>query len=187
MFCPNCGSPILKLNQRFCHICGINLSMVFNRPQLRTERSQDGAIAKSQLTPAYPGFPSNQQIQVKTNKVDSNSKKCFVFALISLIIAIFSVFSGGAILFIIFLFTMTSRNTFGLRLIGFIVTLLINSVGLTLGIFSRVYNTKAGKSNLSNSIKKVGSVFGIIGIIFNTILLIVALIIMGIVIAFGTF
>ena len=165
----------------FCHICGINLSNILNRPELRTERSQNKAIAKSQSTPVYTGFPVSKQKLVKKREVGPYSKKCLGFALLSFAIAIFCVFAGGAILLLIII----SRYAF-VGLIGFIVSILANSVGLIFGILSRVNKTKAGKAEPSNSHKKVGSVFGILGIIFNSIELGLALIIMGIVIAFAT-
>ena len=211
MFCPNCGTQLVKLNQRFCHTCGIDLSMIFNRPQLRPERTQnaaiakskstpvynktpqlrperaqDAAIAKAQLKPVYTSFPVSQQMLITKREVGTYSKMCFSFALVSFIAAIFSVFSGIAILTILLLFTLMSRDIFGVRIIGFIVSLSINSVGLIFGILSRGYNKKAKKSNSSNSIKKVGHVFGIIGVIFNTLELAIALTIMGFVIAFAT-
>lgn len=182
MFCPNCGTKLVKLNQKFCHICGNDLTIIFKTPQIRTERSQYATIAKSQSTPVYTDFPDSQQKPVKTSEVGPYSKKCLVFALVSFALAIFCVFSGGAILLLI----MISGYAFRVGLIGFIVSILVNSVGLMLGILSRVNNAKAGKSEPSNAVKKVGSVFGILGIIFNTIELGLALIIMWIVIAFAT-
>ena len=186
MFCPNCGKELVKLNQRFCHICGIDLSMVFNRPQLRTESAQYAPIAKSQSVPVYTSFPvSQQKPDKKPDKILEEvwySKKCFGFGLVSCAIAVFCAFSGGAILLI----SMLSGYAFRVGLIGFIISIIANSVGLTFGILSRKYNAKAGNSNPLNYLKKLGSVFGILGIIFNAIQLGLALIIMGIIIAFAT-
>ncbi len=196
MFCPNCGTELVKLNQKFCQTCGINLSLILNRgqnaaiaksqptpinfktPQLRTERVQDAAIAKSQLTPVYTSFPVSQQMLVKKREVGSYSKKCLAFSIVSFAIGIFCVFSGGAILILINI----SRYAF-VGLIGFIVSILANSVGVIFGILSRLNNTKAGKSETSNSVKTIGSVFGILGLSFNIIELGLALTIIGIVIA----
>jgi len=181
MFCPNCGTELVNLNQKFCHVCGYDLSLIFNRPELRTVKAQNAAIAKSQLTPTYASVPVIQQKIGEKREVGPYSKKCLAFSIVSCAIALFCVLLGGAT----FIFIIISRSAL-IVLIGFIIIILANTIGLIFGILSRVENTKAKRSEPSNSVKKVGSVFGIHGIIFNTIELGFLLTIIGIAIAFAT-
>ena len=53
-----------------------------------------------------------------------------------------------------------------------IIALVLNSIGLIFAIIYRVFISKAGKCEMQNTLKKVGSVFGVIGIVQNVIPLI---------------
>jgi len=67
-----------------------------------------------------------------------------------------------------------------LFIMGVIIGIIINIVGLTFGVFSRINGKEATKSEPENAVETVGSIFAIFGIIGNAILIIVALIVVAI-------
>ena len=58
-----------------------------------------------------------------------------------------------------------------------IIFIAIHIAGIIFGVLSRIYSAKARELEPVNNLEKVGSIFGILGIIGNTILLIVSIIV----------
>jgi len=173
MFCTNCGVELAVPNQKFCHNCGNKIPLFSGSPKLRTQYVPS-AISKQTI--------SMQKPIVNQEKPGVYSIKCFVFSIISNVLAVISFFLGANLLSYIIL-SHISRNYYHVDyttiiIIG-IVILIINAVGLTLGILSKVYNKKAIEFEPENALEKVGSVFLIFGIVLNSISLGVALIGLG--------
>jgi len=167
MFCPNCGEKLESQIQKFCPNCGSKLSYTPDAPGLKAAVNQAESTVKS--TPIYAS---------KTFKVDGpgpHSKMCFAFALVSIALAIVS-FNFGAISFFrtilpIRLFPFYIGGSGGV--IGLVIAIVLNIVGLIFGITSRVNSSKAGEYEPINTLEKIGSVVSIFGIIINAIPLVI--------------
>ena len=154
MYCTNCG---VKLDgqQKFCPTCGAELL--------------EGSEVQST---SYATVPV-QSMQIIDGTPGLDSKKCLGFSIPSVAMAVATLVIAG-LLRLFFLLGMPLP----LFIIGVIIGIIINIVGLTFGIISRINGYKATKSEPKNAIVTVGSIFAILGIIGNAILIIVALIVM---------
>ena len=163
MFCKNCGKKLESQNQKFCVSCGSVVLHTPDAPQLRAEKNQVSSTVRS--VPIYDSKP------IKVEAPGFYSKIAFTFALLSIVLAVIG---------FVFEFLKVLRDVIPiyvfLRIPGgpelWIIALVLNSIGLIFAIISRVFISKAGKCEMQNTLKKVGSVFGVIGIVQNVIPLI---------------
>jgi len=169
MFCPNCGEKLKVPNQRFCPNCGSEIPTISESPQLKTERSQYASTTRSQSTTGYTDFLVKQRKLVEKGRPGPHSKKCLGFGIASIVLAIFDLIFGFSIFLLSILFFDFNR-----MVIELIIVILIHFVGLVFGILSRINSAKAGKSEQVNAVEQVGSVFGVIGIVINAILVVIA-------------
>jgi hypothetical protein len=173
MFCPNCGEKLENPNQPFCSRCGSEIQTVLT-PEISQEPQVP--VVKTPVPPPTPVAPQSVPIyQPKTIKkggIGSNSKMCFAFALVSL--AFFAVglgFGAGVLarLFIPVYFIPYLPGGPGMWFIAFI----LHVIGFIFAIISRVNGNKASKREGENALQKVGSVFGVFGIVLNVIPLLI--------------
>ncbi|MFX1275391.1 MAG: zinc ribbon domain-containing protein [Promethearchaeota archaeon] len=162
MFCSNCGVEIKIPNQRYCYNCGTALTIISETPQLRTERTQYRSHTISQKIPGYTYIPVSKPLPDDPYR---NSRYCLGFALVSIALVILGIIISGPIII------------FRLYIVGFIICLAINVVGLIFGILSKLKSIKADKMEPDNAVQQVGNVFGIIGIIINVIVIVVILLV----------
>jgi len=166
MFCPNCGVKIINPNQNFCIKCGTKIQITSEAPQLRPERSHS--------TKVNANYSISQKTPTKIERSSgSYSNKCFGYAIASIALVIFGIIFSGPILF----FRLFGRGSVLIMIIFVMVIILIHIVGLIFGILSRTNSTKAKTLDPENVIGKLGSVFGIIGIVLNAIALGISLVI----------
>ena len=161
MFCPNCGQELKDPNQKFCQNCGSVIQPTSGAP-------------RSQQAPVFAD-PATQQKPVKEGRPGSHSKKCLAFSIPSIAMAVAMLAIAG-LLRLFYLLGMPLP----LFIMGVIIGIIINIVGLTFGVFSRINGKEATKSEPENAVETVGSIFAIFGIIGNAILIIVALIVVAI-------
>jgi len=164
MFCQNCGDKISKI-QKFCASCGSAVSNTPDAPQLEVEENQVSIPVKS--VPVY------ESKTINVGGPGPHSKKTFAFAIVSLALAGVG-FAFGGIYFIRMLtpyyYYLYPYASFGI--IGLIVGVILNITGLIFGILSRTNCSKARKFEPVNTLEKVGSVFGVFGIVINSIFIV---------------
>lgn len=165
MFCPNCGKEIEIPNQRFCQNCGSDLSIVSETPQ---------SMPSPQPAPKVPNSQFMEQKPVKIK--GPYSKRSLGFGIASLIIAM-TLFNIGSS----FIMFPTYGYGFYLISIAFIIFGIMHIVGLIFGIASRINSQQAEKLESINTAMKAGSVLGVIGIILNSILMVAAFVIVGLI------
>ena len=172
MFCSYCGVQLTNPNQKFCHNCGkvIEDRIISKTPQLRTGGTQYVPTTVSVPTHGYTNIPAIQNISVKEEgRPGPLSVKCFVFALVSIGIAIIAAILGGGVFLFSRIFGVRGNFFNIMRIILWIIVLIAQFVGLIFGIQSRKNSKKAVSIEPRNTLEKLGSVFGIIGIIVNAI------------------
>jgi len=164
MFCPNCGEKLDSQNQKFCSSCGSVLLHTPDAPQLRAVENQVSSTVRS--VPVYQSKPIN------IGGPGPYSKNCFALAIISIALAITGFIFGGINLIRnllpIYLFPYYPGGP-GVGLVGVTIAIVLNIGGLIFGILSRTNSSKAGKFEPINTLEKVGSVFGVFGIVINSI------------------
>ena len=179
MFCPNCGIELKERNQAFCMKCGSEIGAPLETPQLRTEGPRQISTNTSQSSSESISLPISQQKPViKEGRLGPYSKKCLGFAIASNALAVSGLYIGiGSIMiFLITLWMGNALNVYGFPP-GLIIAIILHTIGLLFAIESRLDSSKAGKLEPVNTVEKIGSVFAIIGIIINAILIALALII----------
>jgi len=162
VFCSNCGQEIIDPNQRFCQNCGRNI-------QPRSEASNLPPIS------SYTDFAATSQKPFTERRPGPHSKKCLAFSITSIAMAVAMLAIAG-LLRLFYLLGMPLP----LFIMGVIIGIIIHIVGLMFGVFSRINGKEATKSEPENAVETVGSIFAIFGIIGNTILIIVGLIVVAI-------
>jgi hypothetical protein len=100
-------------------------------------------------TPQYESPPGKLQ----KGPPGKNSKLCLVFAISSLVLAFVPIYT----------LMIFQYNLF--------IGLSLNVVGLVLGVLSKIYGSKAGKSEPFNNLEKAGSIIVIPAFIFGAIAL----------------
>lgn len=158
MFCSECGEKLIATDQKFCHNCGNEVLTSSKATDYKPERIQYVSPPKIQYVPAKP------QKQLKMGPPGKYSKLCLEFALISIIIGIATLIIGYNS-YRVFIYPY---NLIG-RLVVSIVILFLRVGGLILGVYSKVYSSKAQIIEPYNDVEKAGSIFGIFGVIINAI------------------
>jgi len=159
MFCSNCGERLIATNQRFCHNCGTEVLTTSKATDYKTERIQYVSAPKIYYAPV------KQQRQLQMGSPGKYSKLCLGLALSSIVIGIVSLIIG----YNFYRFFYWPSYNIIVRLVVLIVVLLLRVGGLIMGVFSKVNSSKAEIFEPYNDVEKVGSIFGIFGIIVNSI------------------
>jgi len=167
MYCPNCGEYLRDPNQRFCHNCGSNLSNNSEVFQITSEKDQYTQTTLKPSKQVYTDVPDIQQKPVVKGRVGTHSKKCLGFSITSIGIAAVGLYLG----FIIFMFSRIwiFNPSITRRIIWWTVIASIHLVGLAFGSSSRTHSKHAKNLEPVNTVEKVGSVLGIVGVIINAI------------------
>jgi len=167
MYCPNCGEYLREPNQRFCHNCGSKLSNNSEAFQIESERDQYAHTALKPSQQIYTEVPVIQQKPVMKGRVGTHSKKCLGFAITSIAIAAV----GFYIDFIIFTLSRIwiYDPVMSRRIMWWTIIASVHLVGLAFGSSSRTHSKHAKNLEPVNSVEKVGSAFGIIGVIINAL------------------
>jgi hypothetical protein len=159
MSCPNCGAKLEHPTQRFCQDCGSKLPDFSDSSEL----AQKYSASQESL--------DVRQLQQKSVKISSPrplSKASLGLGIVSVIIAV-TTFNLGTSFFIEpYLFPL-SINQILLVFFG-----ILNIIGTVFGIISKIFNIKAQKNEDVNVAMKAGNLLGIIGTIFNVLLMIAA-------------
>ena len=163
MLCPDCGKKIEIPNQRFCQNCGSEFPIVSESLQ-------------SKSSPQVTQRDMNVQFMERKPVIIKGpySKRTLGFGIASITLAE-TIFSFG----ISFITSPSYSIIVRFIPIAFIVFGIINIVGLILGIISKINNQQARKLESINTFIKAGNVLGIIGIIVNTILMVISFAIVG--------
>jgi len=165
MFCQNCGEKLESKEQKFCASCGSVISITPDAPdapKLKAEENQVSSPVKS--VPVY------ESKTINVGGPGPHSKKTFAFAIVSLAVGGVGFAFGGIYFFSMFsplFYYYPPPIAFGL--IALIVAVILNVTGLIFGILSRTNCSKARKTEPVNTLEKVGSVFGVFGIVLNSI------------------
>ncbi|MFW9947775.1 MAG: hypothetical protein ACFFDX_13205, partial [Candidatus Odinarchaeota archaeon] len=113
--------------------------------------------------------PEIQQKPVMKGRVGTHSRKCLGFAITSLAIAGI----GFYVAFFVYMFSrmgiLDPKMIMIRRIIGWTVIASIFLVGLLFGSSSRTHSKHAKKLEPVNTVEKVGSALGIVGVIINAI------------------
>ena len=165
MFCPNCGEKLESQNQKFCASCGSELSNTPDAPQLRVEENQVSSPVRS--VPVY------ESKTITVGGPGPHSKRCFAFSIVSLGLVYAAYLFGGSNLFRYLTPYYSYYPYYSFGMVGFITPIILHIAGLVFGILSRTNSSKAGKYEPINGLEKVGSVFGVFGIIINSIFIVV--------------
>ncbi len=163
MFCPHCGKKIEIPNQRFCQNCGSEFPIVSESLQSKSSPQVTQRNINVQ-------FMERKPVIIK----GPYSKRTLGFGIASLIVAV-TLFNIGTS------FITILSYSFFVRFVSIVFTVfgIIHIVGLILGIISKINNQQARKLESINTFIKAGNVLGIIGIIVNTILMVISFAIVG--------
>lgn len=163
MFCSECGEKLIAPDQKFCHNCGTEVLATSKANDDKNERIQNVSAPKIQYVQV------TQKRQPKMGRPGKYSKLCLEFALVSIVIGFVTLIIGYNYYW---LFNYPYNNIG--RLVFVIVVLLLRVGGFILAVFSKVNSSKAEILEPHNDVEKVGSIFGIFGIIINSIGLILS-------------
>ena len=169
MYCKNCGEKLEIKNQRFCPYCG-------NKVQITYEASQMEAIGhRNDSMPISPPVYQNiGQKSIMKGTSGPYSKKCLGFGIVSVVILTITFNIGStAVLEPIISYIFSLRRIF----IGITIA---HVIGIMFGIASRIYYGKAEEMEPLSSILKAGKIIGLIGIILNAVLMLIAILMAGI-------
>jgi hypothetical protein len=169
MYCKNCGEKLEIKNQRFCQYCGKKVQPRYNASQIKPIGDLNDSISVS--PPVYQSIGKKSTVK---GRAGSYSKKTLGFGIVSLVILTVTFNIGStAVLDPILSYIIPLRRVF----IGLTIA---HVVGIIFGIASRLYYGKAEEMEPLSTILKAGNVIGLIGTIFNAILMIIAIIMAGI-------
>ncbi|MFX1567022.1 MAG: hypothetical protein ACFFCV_01495 [Promethearchaeota archaeon] len=169
MYCKNCGQKLEFENQRFCQYCGNKVQRAYGPSQLETTGDRNDSIPIS--PPVYQIIGQKSKMK---GSAGSYSKKSLGFGIVSIVILSITFDIGStAVLDPIFSYIFLLRRVF----IGLIIA---HVIGIMFGIASRIFYRKAEEMESLSSILKAGKIIGLIGITFNTILLLIATLMAGI-------
>jgi len=179
MFCKNCGEKLESKDQKFCKNCG---SEVFENSQTLQVKSQTlqakyGLDQERTTSSAIPvtQYPTNVK---REGEPGSYSKMSFAFAMVSLALAGVGFAFGGSTVMRLIRPYYYYYPYYSPGVLGLIIAIILNITGLIFGILSRTNCGKARRFEPVNTLEKVGGVFGVFGIVLNSIPVVVALIIL---------
>ncbi|MBY8989629.1 MAG: zinc-ribbon domain-containing protein [Candidatus Lokiarchaeota archaeon] len=158
MYCKKCGSELEIENQRFCQICGTEIRSYHVNSQQSLIRDSN----KSSSTPP----PHYQDISKRSG--GPYAKRCLGFGIISLLVAVISFNIGSSIIWDNLYYSYPRDGV----LIGLIIARII---GILFGIFNRLSYNRAISVEPESSILKAGNILGILGILFNSVLMLIAI------------
>ncbi len=159
MFCQTCGEKLEMENQRFCQNCGSENINISETPKTTFGLDQEITPTKTIPVPQYPtkfksgGLPGPY------------SKRCLGFGIVALIIGLISFNFGSSFI---------SSYYFPYRIFSGLA--IAHIVGIIFGIVSKVNSSKAKALEPESSILKAGTALGVIGLVINSILLVIAII-----------
>lgn len=169
MFCPNCGEKLENPSQRFCASCGSEIQATLS---LEISEAPQIPVEKTPAPPPTPPVPVYESKQIKPGGIGSHSKKCFAFSLVAIGFFVAGLsFGAGSIIRIfvpLYYFPYLPGGP-GRWIIAFV----LHVIGFIFGIVSRASSAKASRREASNGLQKVGSVFGVFGIVLNVIPLLI--------------
>jgi len=167
MFCKNCGEKLDTLDQKFCASCGSVISNTPDAPQAPQLK-----VEENRVSPTVRSVPVYESKSIKVGGPGPHSKKCFAFSIVSLGLVGAAYLFGGSNLFRYFTPFAYYYSFSPFVVIGIIATVIIHIAGLVFGILSRTNSSKAGKFEPINTLEKIGSVFGVFGIVINSIFIV---------------
>lgn len=169
MFCPHCGEKLKDSNQKFCQNCGSEISTAAEDSQIITETESNPSIIKPPSIPKTIEVPASEKQILAPGTPGRYSKKCLVYAIVSISIAIpfiilgFNIFRYSGRLFVFTNYELVRRFT------ALIVLIIIHVVGSFFAGKSRKYGKLAKEFEPANTAEKVGSSLRIVGEIINDI------------------
>lgn len=149
MYCPQCGAEIINSKHKFCHVCGASLNELI--PESLTSEIESSKLS---IIPE----PSQNGIKTQKNGTNKYAKLCFGCGLASFLFADVV----GIITFLRILFIM-------------IFALVLNIIGISLGILSQRYKKLSEEQEPSHGLRKAGIILSIIGIVLNSLSLYVVI------------
>lgn len=185
MLCPSCGSELNRPDQKYCQYCGMELTGITNTsmneqsppispktvpimprnrseyhpPSLSSHSTSQNESIQSPDTHIY-SYPD--QALISEDHPNSKNIICLILSLVSCSLGLFPFILVGLIY---------TTSGFPQNILGLIVVISLSHIGgLTTGIISIVVIRRS--TNIyakKNSIKTVGKVFAIIGIVINAI------------------
>ena len=164
MYCPNCGVKLESQNQKFCASCGSAISNAPDAPQASQLK-----VEENRVSPKVRSVPVYESKTIREGGPGPHSKKCFAFSIVSLGLVAVAYFFGGSNLFRYLTPYYYLYPLYPFGVIGIIIPIIIHIAGLVFGILSRTNSSKAGKFEPINTLEKIGSVFGVFGIVINSI------------------
>ena len=173
MFCQNCGEKLESQNQKFCASCGSVISNTTDAPQapqLKAEQYQ--APSKVWPVPDYESKP------IEVGEPGPHSKRSLAFAIVSLALAAVGFGFGISSNFIGMIMPYSPYPGISTGVFGLIIGVIFNITGLIFGILSRKNCSNARNFEPINTLKKVGGVFAVFGIVINIIPLAIIFIIL---------
>ena len=170
MYCPNCGVKLESQNQKFCASCGSAISNAPDVPQ--APQAPQLKVEENRVLPKARSVPVYESKTINVGGPGPHSKKCFAFSIVSLGLVGVAYFFGGSNLFTYLIPYYYYYYPTPFVVIGIITTIIIHIAGLVFGILSRTNSSKAGRFEPINGLEKVGSVFGVFGIVINSIFIV---------------
>lgn len=164
MFCQNCGEKLERENQRYCQNCGSEIIEISEAPKTTIDMNQERFEPKTIPVPQY---------STKFRKKETSgpySKRCLGFGIVALIIGVISFYVGG-----FFAFDIIYRPYHTWSRSVFIGLSIVHVIGIIFGIISRVNSGKVKALEPESSILKKGTALGTIGLIINSLLMVLAM------------
>ena len=163
MFCKKCGSELEIENQRFCQICGTEIRSYHSTSQLGSIRD-----SYEPLSTPPPHYQDISHTHINKRSGGPYSKRCLVFGIISLLFAVISFNIGSSILWDS-IYSPFPRDRV---IIGLTIARII---GILFGIINRLSYNRAISVEPESSILKAGNILGILGILSNSILMLIGI------------
>lgn len=165
MFCKNCGEKLESPNQKFCANCG---SVVSNPPATPQAPQAPQLKAEHYKAPSADWPVPDYKFQpIEVGEPGPHSKRSLAFAIVSLALAAVGYGFGGSN-FIRTMMPYPYSNGFG-GVPGLVIGVIFNITGLIFGILAKTNSSKARSFEPINTLRKVGGVFAVFGIVINTI------------------
>ena len=166
MYCSNCGKSIsdeeFQRNGAFCDNCAGNIET----PE-ETPKADEPMETPPKISPVTP------QQRIVADGPGRYSKKCLILALFSIAFVITGLILGNMGRQYYYYYYMPSDVR---MLINSSTVTTIHIIGLILGISAKKNRDRAEMNEPGNAVRTVGRVFGLNGIIFNSILMALAIV-----------